>query len=277
MSEQIPSARMAVQVAAAKVREFAALTPRIGLVLGSGLGRLSGRLEDATEIPYARIPNMPLPAVAGHSGKLSIGRLGGITAACLQGRVHLYEGHSAERVVFGVRLLAELGCECVVLTNAAGATTVKDLPGSILLLRDHINLTGHNPLIGYRQPTEFVDLSAAYDLSLRAIALACAADLSIELREGVYAGLTGPSYETKSEVEYLARIGADAVGMSTVLETIALCDAQVRVLAFSCITNAAAGIAGAILNHAHVQAVAHLGAERMEKLILGLIPRAFGA
>jgi purine-nucleoside phosphorylase len=277
MSDLNPPALQTVKAAADAIRDQTGLKPRLGIILGSGLGRLAEKLQSSTVVPYERIAGMPRPGVAGHSGKLSIGLLNSVPTACLQGRVHLYEGHRPEVVVFGARLLALLGCEVVVLTNAAGATTTRDLPGSILLIRDHLNLTGHNPLVGFRHPTEFLDMSNAYTEELRDAAKVVAAECDIALREGVYAGLVGPNYETKAEVTYLSRIGADAVGMSTVLETIALTDLRVRVMALSCITNAAAGVTGAILDHEHVQAVADQGAERMERLLLGWVSRVFGS
>ncbi|MGC4067214.1 MAG: purine-nucleoside phosphorylase [Polyangiaceae bacterium] len=275
MTPPIPAALQPVLAAAQSVHEQVQVRPRLGIVLGSGLGPLADRLEDATKIPYEAIPNLPQPGVAGHSGRLHIGTLGGVPVACLQGRVHLYEGHPVERVVFGARLLATLGCEVVVLTNAAGATTTAHRPGSLLLIRDHLNLTGQNPLVGFRHPTQFLDMSAAYCPELRKAALAAARSLDIGLEEGVYAGLVGPSYETKAEVEYLSRIGADAVGMSTVLETIALVDLGVRVMALSSITNAAAGVKGAILDHEHVQSVAKTSAVDLERLIVAWAKQVF--
>ncbi len=275
MSDKIPPALLSVDQAAQAVRERSPLVPQVGLVLGSGLGRLAGRLEGLVDIPCEEIPNLPRPAVAGHGGSLSLGTLSSVPVACLRGRVHLYEGHSPERVVFGVRLLACLGCKVVILTNAAGATTSLDKPGGALLIADHLNLTGHNPLVGFRSPAQFIDLSDLYTKRIRAIALQVAKDLGLVLREGVYAGLVGPSYETKAEVAYLSRIGADAVGMSTVLEAIALADMKVEVLGLSCLTNYAAGVENAILDHAHVQATANLGADNLERLILGVISRLF--
>jgi purine-nucleoside phosphorylase len=277
MMQAIPEALQQVLAAVEVVREKTRVKPRLGLVLGSGLGHLAERVEDATTIPYEEIPNLPRPGVAGHSGQLRVGTLGGVPTACLQGRVHLYEGHPINRVVFGARLLAKLGCEVVVLTNAAGATTAARRPGSLLLIRDHLNLTGQNPLVGFRHPTEFLDMSAAYCPELRRAALAVADPLGIELEEGVYAGLVGPSYETKAEVEYLSRIGAHAVGMSTVLETIALVDLGVRVMALSSITNAAAGVPGAILDHEHVQSVANATAVDLERLIVAWAKQVFAA
>lgn len=273
MPDNTPPALVAVKEAARVVRERTSVRPQVGLILGSGLGRLAKRLESPEAIAYSDIPGMPIPGVAGHSGTLHVGRLSGAEVACLEGRVHLYEGHRPETVVFGARLLAELGCRVVVLTNAAGATTTEGTPGSLLLIADHLNLTGQSPLVGYRHPTEFLDVSNLYDADLRKLALEVARTLELKLREGVYAGLTGPSYETKAEVRYLARIGADAVGMSTVLESLSLADARVKILAFSCLTNAAAGVAGAVLDHHHVQAVAHEAAKHLESIIVGVVAR----
>ncbi len=227
-------------------------------MLGSGLGALTEALEDRLEIPYAEIEGMPQPSVAGHGGKLVLGRLGGATVACLQGRVHLYEGHPAERVVYGVRLLAALRCHSVLLTNAAGSLREGLAPGQLLLLRDHLNLTGDNPLVAWHpkgSPT-FVDMSRAYHPALLELARRAAQQARVPLSEGVYAGLLGPSYETPAEVRMLGQLGADAVGMSTVHEVIALAERGVRVGAVSCITNMAAGLPGAVLNHEHVQQTA---------------------
>jgi purine-nucleoside phosphorylase len=256
------------------VQSFAATKPRIGLVLGSGLMHLASLLESRKSIPYAAIPHSPQSRVPGHDGTMHLGQLGNQSIACLAGRSHGYEGHAAERVVFGVRLLARLGCEIVVLTNAAGAVVPTLAPGALMLVTDHINLTGTNPLIGwYEGSPRFVDMSNAYDSELRALACQCASETEIELAQGVYAGLNGPSYETPAEVRMLATVGASAVGMSTVHETIALCDLGVRVLAISCITNVGAGLAGAVLDHEHVQEVARSAHQRLEKLLVQLIAR----
>lgn len=276
MTDLARQSERALQNASDFLRSRDSRQPRLGLVLGSGLGPLADKLEDASSVLYGEIPGMPKPAVQGHSGRLTFGGLGGVTTACLEGRVHLYEGHPPEDVVFGVRLLAKLGCEVVLLTNAAGGTTPKHAPGALMLIADHINLTGRNPLVGWTHPAQFIDLSNAYDQALRAQASAAAIELGMALGEGVYAGVLGPSYETKAEVIHLSRIGADAVGMSTVLETIALRQLGVRVMAVSVITNAAAGVAGAVLDHQHVQLVAQKAAERMQCLILRWAERVFG-
>lgn len=277
MLDRVQRNQAALKQASEHIKKRSTRPPRLGLVLGSGLGHLASSLEDVTVLPYAEIPGMPTPSVAGHSGRLSIGVLGGVTTACLEGRVHLYEGHEPEDVVFGVRLLAELGCSSVLLTNAAGGTTQRMAPGALMLIRDHINLTGRNPLLGWKHPAEFVDMSNAYDPTLADHALTAASEIGVTLHEGVYAGLTGPSYETKAEVAYLARVGADAVGMSTVLETIALRERGVGVMAISCITNLAAGVPGAVLDHGHVQQVARRAAGQLESLILQWVQHAFGA
>jgi purine-nucleoside phosphorylase len=277
MTDRAQHNREALERAATSLLAKIAGRPRLGLVLGSGLGPLARRLEGALPIPYSEIPGMPEPSVAGHSGRLTFGGLGGVATACLEGRVHMYEGYEPEAVVFGVRLLAKLGCEVVMLTNAAGATTPRLAPGTLMLITDHINLTGRNPLVGWTRPATFIDLSDLYDADLRHFALAAALEAGVRLEQGVYAGLTGPSYETKAEVSYLAQIGADAVGMSTVLESIALCEQRVRVIGLSSITNAAAGVVGAVLDHAHVQQVARQAAGQLEALIQSWAPRVFDA
>lgn len=234
------------------------LRPAIGLVLGSGLGGFADALEDATAIPYAAIPGMPSVSIAGHAGRLVIGKIGGVSVACLQGRVHLYEGHGTDVATFGVHLLASLGCGAVLLTNAAGGINASFAPGDLMLISDHLNLTGRNPLVGPNDPElgpRFPDMTAAYDRHLRELAHGAARVSGITLREGVYAGLLGPTYETPAEVRMLRTLGADAVGMSTVLEVIALRHRGVRVGAVSCITNLAAGISSTPLDHAEVEAV----------------------
>ncbi|HKQ71265.1 MAG TPA: purine-nucleoside phosphorylase, partial [Polyangiaceae bacterium] len=235
----------ALDSAAAAVSSKASVRPTVGVVLGSGLGAFGEQLEEA--ISYDAIPEMPASSVPGHSGKLRLGRIEGVPVACLQGRAHLYEGNSPADVVFGVRLLAKLGCRAVLLTNAAGGIGPHLEPGDCMLVTDHLNLTGRNPLVGPhesdgRAGVRFPDMSRAYDPRLGELAHAAARELGVELKEGVYAGLLGPSYETPAEIRMLRTLGADAVGMSTVLEVIALRQLGVRVAAISCITNLAAGI-----------------------------------
>ena len=261
---------------------------KVGVVLGSGLGAFGDALEEA--IPYAELPGMPLSRVAGHAGNLRLGKVGGVGVACLQGRAHLYEGHDANTVVFGVRLLARLGCSAIVLTNAAGGIAPGLRPGDRMLITDHLNLTGKNPLAGplgegnaalVHQPAahidrdtsalRFVDMAGAYDRRLNELAHQAARDSGSVLREGVYAGLMGPSYETPAEVRMLRTFGADAVGMSTVLEVIALRQLGVRVAAISCITNLAAGISEMPLHHADVQAVSNRTAGPFVALLSRLV------
>lgn len=233
------------------------VTPRVGLVLGSGLGALADELEGAVKISYADIPHLPTSSVAGHAGKLCVGQLAGVTVACLQGRIHAYEGHPLARVVFGVRLLAELGCRAVLLSNAAGGIAERLQPGNLMRIEDHLNLMGDSPLRGpnARGP-RFPDMSRAYDLELGRLCEQAAGECGVPLERGVYAALLGPSYETPAEIRMLAALGADAVGMSTVPEVIALRQLGVRVAAVSCITNLAAGRSSEPLGHAEVEATA---------------------
>jgi purine-nucleoside phosphorylase len=234
-------------------------------VLGSGLGAFADSLEGAVTVPYSEIPNLPRPTVIGHPGRLSFGRIGTTDVACLSGRVHLYEGHAPGAVVFGVRLLAGLGCHTVLLTNAAGGIRKDLFPGDLMLVTDHVNLTGTNPLTGPEYA--FVDMTRAYDPDVARAARTAAAEVGVALREGVYAGLAGPSYETPAEIRMLATFGADAVGMSTVMETIALRRLGIRVGAVSCITNMAAGLASALLDHREVEEVARKTRAPFESLV----------
>jgi purine-nucleoside phosphorylase len=249
----------------------------VGVVLGSGLGGFADTLEQPWRVPYERVPHLPRSTVPGHAGNLCFGNVGATAVACMQGRVHLYEGHPAERVVFGVRLLHALGCSAVLLTNAAGGIGPGFVPGDLMLVTDHLNLTGHNPLVGENDETlgpRFTDLSRAYTPELLIAARRAAREADVELKEGVYAAMLGPSYETPAEVRMLATLGAAAVGMSTVPEVIALCHLGVRVGAVSCITNLAAGKPGALLDHAEVEAVARAAAPRFSRLLSGWIQRA---
>jgi purine-nucleoside phosphorylase len=247
-----------VQLAAAFVAERLQARPRVGVVLGSGLGAFADELGSVTRIPYAKIPEMPVSQVQGHAGNLCLGSVSGVPVACLQGRAHVYEGHSHARSVFGVRVLAALGCRAVLLTNAAGGIHASLLPGDLMLVTDHINLMGDNPLRGpnYGEGPRFPDLSHAYEPALQDFAREAARAASVTLREGVYAAMLGPSYETPAEIRMLRALGADAVGMSTVPEVIALRQLGVRVGAISCITNLAAGISGQPLDHGEVEATA---------------------
>ncbi len=259
------------------VRKRIAIEPRVGVVLGSGLGSFADTLEDGIKIPYRDLPHMPSSAVSGHAGNLCFGKVAGVSVVCMQGRVHLYEGHGVEKVVHGVRTMARLGVRCVLLTNAAGGLESSWSPGDFMVLADHINLTGVSPLVGVHDDSfgpRFPDMTRAYDPALRAMIHEVARQQAVPLREGVYAGLLGPSYETPAEVRMLRGLGAQAVGMSTVAETIALVHMRVRVGALSCISNLAAGIGGGALDHADVEATMRSRGAVLAALVGGWIARA---
>jgi len=272
MKEQLEAARAFVSGRAPE-------RPTVGVVLGSGLGAFVDALDAVVRIPYSDIPHMPVAQVPGHEGNLCLGSSDGVAVACLQGRVHLYEGYSPERVVFGVRLLTALGCRAVLLTNAAGGIRPRFVPGDLMLITDHINMSGYNPLVGPNDGAgpRFPDLSHAYDIELCDAARTAAKEVGVELREGVYAAMLGPSYETPAEVRMLGAVGADAVGMSTVPEVIALRHRGVRVGAISCITNLAAGIAKTTLDHAEVEQTARQSREAFVRLLARWIEQADAA
>lgn len=269
---QLPRLRRAAD----DIRRADARAPEVALVLGSGLGGFADALEKKTVIPYASIEGMPVSAVVGHAGNLVIGEVRGMPVAAMQGRVHLYEGHSAADVVFGVRLMRLLGAGTLVITNAAGGCGERLSPGDLMLIEDHINLTGTSCLVGENEDelgVRFPDMSEAYDRSLRAIADEVAAARGLMLARGVYAGLLGPSYETPAEVRMMCRVGADAVGMSTVLEVIAAKHMGMRVLGISCITNLAAGISATPLSHDEVTETAARVRGQFEGLLRGVLER----
>jgi purine-nucleoside phosphorylase len=246
----------------------------VALVLGSGLGDYANSLEDARAIPYAEIPHMPLSGVSGHAGNLVTGRRAGKRVVAMQGRAHLYEGHSPSEVVFGVRLMALLGAETLIVTNAAGGVAQGLEAGDLMAIRDQLNLTGTSSLIGphdERQGPRFLDMSAAFDPELIEAASGVATGLGFELRRGVYAGLLGPAYETPAEVRMLRTLGADAVGMSTVLEVLAARHMGLRVLGISCISNLAAGISKAPLSHEEVTETAGRVRPRFEALLSSIL------
>ncbi len=231
------------------------LRPQLAVVLGSGLGAFADELASATRIPYQKIPGFPRSTVPGHAGSLVIGKSGEVPVAAMQGRVHLYEGYSSREVIFPMRVLGRLGIRAVILTNAAGAINLDYSAGALIVIGDHINLQGKNPLIGpndERFGPRFPDMSAAYSKPYREIALREAKRLGLDVHEGVYAALSGPSFETPAEIRYLKTIGADLVGMSTVPEVIAARQMGIRVLGISCATNMAAGILDQPLTHAEV-------------------------
>ena len=228
--------------------------PSIGLILGSGLGGLSRSISQSTRLPFAEIPGFPAATVAGHDGALIVGQLGGQRVAALSGRFHMYEGHPAALAAFPVRVLHALGARVLFVSNAAGGISPRLAVGDLMMISDHLNLMGANPLVGGAEDGEvrFPDMTDAYDPGLRRSLRTTAEKLGIPLREGVYAGLLGPSYETPAEVKMLRGLGADAVGMSTVPEVIVARALGMRVAGVSCITNAAAGVTGAALSHTEV-------------------------
>jgi len=258
-----------VRHAAAFVAERVPARPSIGIVLGSGLGAFADRLNSGVRIPYAEIPDMPQSSVVGHAGNLWLGSLGAVQVACLQGRAHIYEGNTPTRAVFGVRMLAELGCNVVLLTNAAGGIHPSFAAGDLMLLTDHLNLMGSNPLCGpnFGDGPRFPDMSLAYDLGLRDLAREAARQADVTLHQGVYAAMLGPTYETPAEIRMLRTLGADAVGMSTVPEVIALRQRGVRVGAISCITNLAAGLSDQLLDHSEVEATARRSRDAFTALL----------
>ena len=257
-----------------------AAPPRAVLVLGSGLGGLADEIEDPVSIPFDQVPGFPrrTQALVGHAGRLVVGRFEGVEVAAMQGRFHLYEGWTPAQVALPVRALAALGTEALVLTNAAGGLRPGMEPGDLMLIADHINLMGQNPLIGPVAPGElrFPDMSEPYDRAFRDAAEAVALELGIPVTQGVYAALPGPSYETPAEIRMLARLGADAVGMSTVPEVLVARALGVRCMGLSCITNLAAGLGGATLDHAEVMEVGERVRDRLAALVRGILPRIAG-
>ena len=263
--------------AAAKlVLPRSSLRPKIGLVLGSGLGAFADALTDAVRVPFSEIPSFPQSTAIGHAGRMVIGNAGNVPVAAMQGRVHLYEGYSAREVMFPIRVFGRMGIRAVILTNAAGGINLGYSQGALVLIRDHINLQSSNPLVGAnddRFGVRFPDMTQAYSRAFREIAREEAAKLSILLHEGVYAALLGPSYETPAEIEYLRRIGADLVGMSTAAEVIAARHMEMNVLAISCVTNMAAGILDQPLSHAEVMETGERVKSTFEALLRAVLPR----
>jgi purine-nucleoside phosphorylase len=263
-----------VEAAAEVVRaRLGGRAPSTAIVLGSGLGHLADRVGDATRIPYREIPGFHVPTVEGHKGELVAGRFGGRDVVMQSGRFHMYEGHTPDEAALPVRVFATLGVKTLVVTNAAGGINRGFTPGTLMLIRDHLNLTGRSPLTGAVLPGEerFPDMTVAYDADLRGLAKAAAHAQGIPLAEGVYAGLLGPTYETPAEVDWLERVGADAVGMSTVLEVIAARARGMRCLGFSTVTNLAAGRSTATLSHQEVMEVAAQVGDRLGRIVEGVI------
>ncbi len=264
--------------AAAAIRVRLGTIPSVAVVLGSGLGALADRLEDAVRVPYHEIPHFPTPTVAGHAGNLVAGRLGDARVFYLQGRFHYYEGHDLETVTFPARVLSRLGVQTLVLTAATGGINTSFHPGDIVCVSDHINMIGFNPLRGpndERFGPRFSDMTEVYSTRLRALAESEAASLGLNLKRGVYVCLPGPSYETPAEIAMLRVLGADVVGMSTVPEAIVARHCGMDVLAFALVTNAAAGVTGAPIDHAEVLRAGVEAVPRLGGLIERIIKNTF--
>ena len=266
-----------VDAAVAAVRQHAGATvPDVAIVLGSGLGDFAKRLTGATTIPYDQLPHWPASKVIGHEGKLVVGTLAGKRVAALAGRAHFYEGHDLRTVTFAARVMARLGVKVLILTNAAGGVNVTLTPGMLMIMDDHINMLGSNPLVGPNEDAfgaRFPDMSEVYSKRLRGIADAVAAAQGLSIGHGVYVAVHGPSYETPAEIRFFRGIGADAVGMSTVPEAIVARHMGVEVLGISCITNAAAGVLPQPLNHDEVMEVARQVRGAFAALLEGIIGR----
>lgn len=264
------------EAAARFIQKKTKLRPKIALVLGSGLGAFADEFAEATRIPYAKIPHFPRSTAIGHAGQLVLGKVEGVEVVGMQGRVHLYEGYSAQEVTFPIRVFSRLGVKAVILTNAAGGIKKEFRQGRLVVISDHINLQGANPLSGPNDENFgpcFPDMTNAYDKKFRHLTLAAGRKLNIELGEGVYAALVGPSYETPAEIRYLRSIGADLVGMSTVPEVIAARHSGMRTLGISCVTNAAAGVLDQPLDHNQVLETAEWVKSQFIGLLRAVIPQ----
>lgn len=265
--------------AAEFIASRAQLRPRAAIVLGSGLGAFAEKLEQATSIPFAEIPHFPQSTVVGHSGQLVIGTVADVPVAVMQGRVHAYEGYSSEEVTFPVRVLGRMGVKSLVLTNAAGGINEGFRQGQLVLIADHINFTGRNPLVGpndERLGPRFFDMSEAYSMRLRELARKAAHDMSLDLEEGVYLCVLGPSFETPAEIRAFRTMGADLVGMSTVQETIVARHMGLEVLGISCVTNMAAGIQATPLSHEEVMETGRAVEARLAGLLNRVVPMLAG-
>lgn len=262
--------------AAGYIQSVAKIKPEVGLILGSGLGILADHIEQAVSIRYEDIPHFPQSTVEGHAGELLIGHVQGKPVVLMKGRFHMYEGYGPQLTAFPVRVMKELGVKTLLVTNAAGGVNTSFEPGDLMLISDHINLTGTNPLIGSNDAElgpRFPDMSQAYSRKLREVARAEADKLGISLQEGVYAGFLGPSYETPAEIRMVRTLGGDAVGMSTVSEVIVASHAGLQVLGISCISNMAAGILDQPLSHAEVMETTDRVREKFLSLVQAIIPK----
>lgn len=265
-----------IEEAASYIASRSPIRPEIGLILGSGLGVLADSLEEAVTVDYSDIPHFPVPTVEGHAGELLLGKIGGRPVLLMKGRFHMYEGHQGETVTFPIRVMQKLGITGLLVTNAAGGVNTSYEPGDLMLISDHLNMTGTNPLIGPNHKelgVRFPDMSEGYSKRLRAIAKEIAASQGLKLQEGVYAGLLGPSYETPAEIRMLRVLGADAVGMSTVSEVVIARHSGIEVLGISCISNMAAGILDQPLSHEEVMATTDRVKQQFLKFVIQLIPQ----
>lgn len=256
------------------IKEKTKRKPSIGLVLGSGLGSLGEKIENPTIIEYKDIPNFPISTVKGHKGQLIIGQLGGKDVVTMQGRFHYYEGYQLNEVVFPIRVIIGLGIKNLIITNAAGGVNENFKPGDLMIINDHINFTGQNPLIGENFEElgpRFVDMTFSYDKGLINLAKNIGKKLNISLKEGVYMWFTGPTYETPAEVKLARTLGASAVGMSTVPEVIVATHQGIKVLGISCITNMAAGVLDKSLNHKEVIETSLMVKDKFEKLVIEIL------
>ncbi|MGL4989666.1 MAG: purine-nucleoside phosphorylase [Sarcina sp.] len=263
-----------IKVAADYILEKSKYKPELALILGSGLGAIADTIEEAEYYNYSEIPGFPVSTVEGHAGRLVIGKLEGKVVVAMQGRFHYYEGYNMQEVTFPVRVMKLLGCEKLIVTNAAGAVNANYTPGDLMIITDHINFSGANPLIGKNLSefgTRFPDMSDAYDKALRIEVKKIASDLGMELREGVYAMFSGPTYETPAEIRMARTMGADAVGMSTVPEVIIAKHSGLQVVGISCMTNMAAGILDQPLNHEEVMETSEKVRKNFIKLMQNII------
>lgn len=260
--------------AADAIRRHTSIVPKVALILGSGLGAYANSLEDAVWIPYGEVPHMHVSTVAGHAGRFVVGTRHGLPVIAMQGRLHAYEGHDHAAVVYPLRVMQRLGAETLIVTNAAGGIDASFRAGDLMLITDHLNLTGRTPLLGHndeRFGPRFPDMTDAYDPALRALAAKVGARQELVLREGVYAGMLGPAYETPAEVRMVQALGGHAVGMSTVPEVIAARHMGMKVLGISCITNVAAGLGDDVLDHDDVQDVAAGARTKFVGLVDGVL------
>ncbi|HHX60756.1 MAG TPA: purine-nucleoside phosphorylase [Epulopiscium sp.] len=263
-----------IQESADYIQSKMTLKPTIAVILGSGLGDLADEIQNSVKIPYTQIPHFPISTVVGHAGQLLIGELEGKTILAMQGRFHYYEGYPMTDVTYAIRVMKQIGIEKLIVTNAAGAVDPSFVPGDLMLISDHINLSGSNPLIGRNMDSfgvRFPDMSNAYSLELRDLASKVAKGAGIDLKEGVYTFMSGPTYETPAEVRMIRLVGGDAVGMSTAPEVIVAVHSGIEVVGISCLTNMAAGILDQPLNHEEVVETSQRVKSKFTTLIKGLL------